>query len=126
MQTFKRIGGSILLNIWKRRASKLWLHINAFTAVSAWENSSRRSATFSRYSLATSALDDDTICVSNPEDVALPGRAFKTPDPDSTPDAVWDATPEEEATPSLVVTSPTPDVGIFKFGVLFGIFCVPS
>jgi len=59
-----------------------------FTVVSALENSSSRSATFSRYSLATSAFNIETIWDSNPEDVVLPGLAFRTPEPDSTPDAV--------------------------------------
>ena len=62
--------------------------MNDFTTVSAWANSSRRSDTFPKYSLATSAFNVETIWDSNPEDVALPGLAFRTPEPDSTPDAV--------------------------------------
>lgn len=71
--------------------------------MSAWANSSRRSATFSRYSLATSAFNVDTMWESRPDDVALPGLAFKTPEPESTPDAVWEAIPDVDAAPSVEV-----------------------
>lgn len=72
------------------------------TVVSACANSRRRSATFSRYSLATSAFIVETMCNNNPEDAALPGLAFKTPEPDRTPEAVCDAIPDVDATTSDV------------------------
>lgn len=78
-----------------------------FTVVSAAANSSRRSATFSKYSLATSAFQGDTMCESIPDDAALPGLAFNTPEPDNTPDAVCDASPEVEAIPSVEAAPPT-------------------
>lgn len=40
---------------------------------------------------------------SRPDDVALPGLAFKTPEPESTPDAVWEAIPDVDAAPSVEV-----------------------
>lgn len=43
---------------------------------------------------------------SKPDDVALPGLAFSTPEPDSTPDAVWEAIPEVEAAPLLDASVP--------------------
>jgi len=74
--------------------------------VSACANSSRRSATFSRYSLATSAFSDETMWESSPDDVALPGLALRTPEPDRTPDAVCEAIPDVEGAPSLELKVP--------------------
>lgn len=42
----------------------------------------------------------------SPDDVALPGLALRTPEPESTPDAVWDAIPDVDAPPSLDPTTP--------------------
>lgn len=74
--------------------------------MSACANSSRRSATFSRYSLATSAFSDETMWESSPDDVALPGLALRTPEPDRTPDAVCEAIPDVEGAPSLELKVP--------------------
>lgn len=91
----------------------------------ACANSNKRSATFSRYSFATSALIEDTICESNPDDVVLPGLAFNTPDPDNTPDAVWEATPEVDA-PSLEAVDPKDGGKNFLLVVLFKNFVFES
>ena len=58
-------------------------------------NSSRRSATFSTYSQVTSALQGG--CESNPDELALPGLALRTPEPDRTPEIVWEASSDVEA-----------------------------
>lgn len=47
------------------------------------------------------------MCESIPDDAALPGLAFNTPEPDNTPDAVCDANPEVEAIPSVEAAPPT-------------------
>lgn len=85
-----------------------------FTILSAWENSNRRSVTFSRYSLATSALD--IVCVPIPEDVALPDRAFKKPD------ATCDVNPDLDALPSLETIVPIPTL----FDILLEFFGLES
>ena len=59
------------------------------------------------------------MCESKPDDVALPGLAFRTPEPDNTPDAVWDA--EVEAAPLLDASIP-----ISLFIVLGGTLVVES
>lgn len=43
---------------------------------------------------------------SKPDDVVLPGLAFRTPEPDRTPDTVFDAIPEVDEAPSLCATGP--------------------
>lgn len=59
-----------------------------------------------------------------PEDVALPGLAFKTPDPERTPDAVCDVIPDLNTAPSLETV---PDGEISLFGNnLAGLFRLES
>lgn len=85
-------------------------------------NSSKRSATFSRYSRATSAFQGGIMCESNPDEVALPGLAFRTPEPDSTPEAVCEASPDVEAVfPSLDDGGPA-----FLFAILSGLLAIDS
>lgn len=47
------------------------------------------------------------MCERSPEDVALPGLAFNTPEPESTPEAVCEAIPDVDAAPSLEIRGPT-------------------
>lgn len=99
--TFNRIGGSTLLNIWRSRPSKLWLHMHDFTIVSALANSKRSSETLSRYSLATSASNGDSVWERNPEEVWSPCLAFNTPEPDISLEDVEAATSLGATDPSL-------------------------